>query len=364
MPRDPLIAYLARPTRRRLAKVVAAYYRTVWQLALKLTANEDDAADITQDVFLHLSLDPPKPERVTSPSGFLSWRVVDRTSRYRRAVERARKRDEAYAQRLADATDASDEKESVREALDQLPPDERTLLELRYLAGLTTAEVAQLLGVGERSTRSRLEKARGKLRDRLSPLFAGTVAWSLSSSTVSAAPPPQLLDRLLQAIEVSSALAPVTATATASTMSFIKLGGSIVNTKKIISVAAVCGLLSCGVTYLFVVRNTKEPTVPADTSSPRVVPDESTSKAAPSDPTETKAATAVVTPTEQGVPYGIRCALAHGHDHSVRRSSRRGHGVGFGHCAMALRSCCTTRPRVHLCERPPDTIGDVPEDLL
>ncbi|MGH9362307.1 MAG: RNA polymerase sigma factor, partial [Thermoanaerobaculia bacterium] len=78
---DPLRRYLERPGQRRLSKVVEAYHGYVWRLALKLTGNQEDAADITQDVFLGLLLRPPAPERVRSPRGYLAWRVVTRAGR-------------------------------------------------------------------------------------------------------------------------------------------------------------------------------------------------------------------------------------------------------------------------------------------
>ncbi len=99
--RDPLFAYLKRPSRRRLTRVVTAHYRDVWGLALRLTGNEDDASDIAQEVFLSLWLNRPDSGKVTSAGGFLSWRVIGRTSRLRRAVERRHRREEEHARRLA-----------------------------------------------------------------------------------------------------------------------------------------------------------------------------------------------------------------------------------------------------------------------
>ena len=61
--------YLRRPSRGRLAEVVQAFRDTVWTAALRITADEDDAADITQDVFLSLLLSPataPKTKSATA----------------------------------------------------------------------------------------------------------------------------------------------------------------------------------------------------------------------------------------------------------------------------------------------------------
>ena len=91
---DSLERYLRRPTRQRLARVVKDYYKFVWEIGFRVTGNEDDAADVAQDVFLTLLLEPPRRERVSSSAGFLAWSVVRRASRFKRAAQRRAQREE------------------------------------------------------------------------------------------------------------------------------------------------------------------------------------------------------------------------------------------------------------------------------
>ena len=61
------------------------------------------------------------------------------------------------------ATDAE-----VREVLGSLPPEQRTVLVLRHLDGLSELEVADALGVAVGTVKSRTNRARRAFRDRWS----------------------------------------------------------------------------------------------------------------------------------------------------------------------------------------------------
>ena len=57
-----------------------------------------------------------------------------------------------------------DRQEEVRQAMFQLPDDQRETLELVFYHSLTGAEVAQVLGVSEGTVKSRLHRAKAALR--------------------------------------------------------------------------------------------------------------------------------------------------------------------------------------------------------
>src|SRR5262245_17177991 len=148
--------YLARPRRGRLARVVEAYYRFVWDTALRITGNTADAADVTQDVFLKLLLEPPRADRVASPRGYLAWEVVGRVTNLRRAADRRRARERAAAELVRDDGLDPAHLDELRARVGELPAELRTAVELRYFAGLKNAEIAALTGVGERHVEKRL----------------------------------------------------------------------------------------------------------------------------------------------------------------------------------------------------------------
>ncbi|HZN34322.1 MAG TPA: sigma-70 family RNA polymerase sigma factor, partial [Pirellulaceae bacterium] len=164
--------YLERPRRRRLARVVDAFYQHVWATAYRVTGNAADAADITQDVFLQLLLQPPRPESVRCPRAFLAWLVVGRASGLRRSAKRRKAREQSALRQAADEGIVSADIEALRDCVEDLPEDLRAAVALRYFAGLKNSDVALATGVGERQVEKRLEEARAILRARLGPTAA------------------------------------------------------------------------------------------------------------------------------------------------------------------------------------------------
>jgi RNA polymerase sigma-70 factor (ECF subfamily) len=71
---------------------VREHYEFVWQVAYRILGNAEDAADVSQDVFLRLLTRPPGVDAVASPRGYLSWCVAGRASTLRRSAERRRER--------------------------------------------------------------------------------------------------------------------------------------------------------------------------------------------------------------------------------------------------------------------------------
>jgi RNA polymerase sigma-70 factor (ECF subfamily) len=74
--------------------------------------------------------------------------------------------DDGYS-RLA----AKDTRQRVRDCIDQLPESYRTVLLLRDIEGLDTAETARHLHCSEANVKTRLHRARQALRTLLSPYF-------------------------------------------------------------------------------------------------------------------------------------------------------------------------------------------------
>jgi len=62
-------------------------------------------------------------------------------------------------------------KEQVRQAVNRLPPQEAEVISLRYMVGMGTDEIAQIIGKSERVTQKILTQARAHIRDFLLPLM-------------------------------------------------------------------------------------------------------------------------------------------------------------------------------------------------
>ena len=65
----------------------------------------------------------------------------------------------------ADAGEEADRRATVAAALASLPPRERELVALRFHGGLSTAEIARVLGVSERAAAMRVHRAVTRLRE-------------------------------------------------------------------------------------------------------------------------------------------------------------------------------------------------------
>lgn len=228
--------YLRRPSRRRLARVVDLFHTHVWRVALRVTGNEGDALDITQDVFLGLLLRPPSPEGVRSAEGYLASRVLTLARRLRRASRRRIERErEAVRRSVRNPAIAPEDVEEVLAQVDALPKSVREFLELRYLGGLRNREIAELEGVSERTVEETLRRGRDAIRRRLGASSLGALA-ALEGLAVTEAPPapPGLLARLRRVIEMGDALECVVPGAT------VGLGALAM---KKVTVSLVCGLL-------------------------------------------------------------------------------------------------------------------------
>ena len=145
------------------------YERLVLVTALRLLGSMADAQDVSQEVFLKLYRNLGK---VQSASGVTAW-LYRVTVNACHDVRRKRRPEDPveYAGQLAaggaDPQQAAteDERRRVLEmSLKMLSEKERTALVLRDLEGLSTEEVARILGSSEATVRSQVSKARVKVK--------------------------------------------------------------------------------------------------------------------------------------------------------------------------------------------------------
>ena len=177
---EPLRVLLQRAKAGDLAafeQLVVLHERRVFQTALRLLRNVEDAQDAAQEVFLrlHKHLHSLEEER-----GFASWlyRVVvnvchDLNRRRGKHLAAPLEESTTPAAGAASASAAKDpfevvseqqQRQWIAESLATLSEKERAALVLRDLEGLPTAEVARILGSSETTVRSQISTARLKIR--------------------------------------------------------------------------------------------------------------------------------------------------------------------------------------------------------
>jgi len=181
----PSEADLARRCRRgdplAWRELVRRFTPLVYRLAYGMLRSESEAEDATQEVFLrmHRSFESFDSTRPMAP-----W--VARTAYHAclRRLEPALRRattstepEELLA--IEDPARPNPEQETERNealallarALAELPAQDRALLDLRYREGLSDAEVAEATGMPVNTVKTRIFRARARLRGWLAPLL-------------------------------------------------------------------------------------------------------------------------------------------------------------------------------------------------
>ena len=156
-------------------EIVRTHSARVYRLAYRLSGNQHDAEDLTQEVFVRVfrSLSTYQPgtfegwlHRITT-NLFLD--MVRRRQRIRfegfadDAHERLPGREPSPQQLLDERGFDAD----VQYALDQLPPEFRAAVVLCDIEGLSYEEIAATLGIKLGTVRSRIHRGRAQLRAAL-----------------------------------------------------------------------------------------------------------------------------------------------------------------------------------------------------
>lgn len=175
--------------------LVTEYQKNVYNLALRMTGNPEDAADMSQEAFLkaYSSL-----ALFRGDSKFSVWlyRIVSNV-----CLDHLRRQSRRQTLSLSVEDDEGDEaqidipdlsqspeellerqltREAVRRGLDSLPPAQRQILLLREIQGLSYEEISAALDIDEGTVKSRIFRARKKLCAFL--VSDGNIPGSVSSS--------------------------------------------------------------------------------------------------------------------------------------------------------------------------------------
>ncbi|MFD4638645.1 RNA polymerase sigma factor [Lentzea sp. NPDC058436] len=154
------------------------YAEAVWNHAYRLTASWSTAEDLTSATFMTawrrraemtLVRDSALPWLFTV-AGFLARSEFRRKARFTRLLHRVPRNDvqRDHADDVAASLDDEARLREVLEAVERLPRAEREAVELVLFGELSTAQAAEVLGVAEASVRSRISRARSRLRKQLS----------------------------------------------------------------------------------------------------------------------------------------------------------------------------------------------------
>lgn len=146
----------------RLEVLVRTHENTLYRAALSLLGDPQEAEDAVQDAFLKYLEKAPVLDGAGHERAWLLRVTLNLCkSRLRSPWHRRR------APLLDTYPAAAPEEQTALEAVLSLPPKERAAVHLYYYEGYQTTEIAAITGEAEGTIRSRLSRARAKLRGLL-----------------------------------------------------------------------------------------------------------------------------------------------------------------------------------------------------
>jgi RNA polymerase sigma-70 factor (ECF subfamily) len=172
-----LVAAAQAGDRTALDRLLRAHQARIHALCRRITGNDADALDATQDALIAIVRGLP---RFDGRSRFSTWshRVATNTCldelrrRRRRPLVGLPEHDDGSPVELADPEghdvgDGVADRLLVDEALAALPDDFRAAVVLRDLCRLDYAEIAEVLGIPAGTVRSRIARGRAQLADHI-----------------------------------------------------------------------------------------------------------------------------------------------------------------------------------------------------
>jgi len=162
--------------------LVLAYQHQVYNLAYRIMGDEASAADVTQEAFISAY------KHMSSFRGesFKSWMYRIVTNASYDELRRRKRRPAVSLEGLVDDSETEIEYDipdesigpearleqrelasAIQAGIETLPPDQRLTLVLSDVQGMSYEEIASITGANLGTVKSRLSRARAKLRDAL-----------------------------------------------------------------------------------------------------------------------------------------------------------------------------------------------------
>ena len=175
-----LVARIARGDQQAMSLLYNGTNRLIFGLILRILGDRSMAEEVLLDVYAQVWRQADRYD--TSRGAPLGWittiarsRAIDRLRSERHNLQHdelneATTSEQARTSNPETATAMSEMRKIVKAALDNLPPEQREVIELSYYSGFTQTEIAERLGqpLGTIKTRTRLGMI--KLREVLRPV--------------------------------------------------------------------------------------------------------------------------------------------------------------------------------------------------
>jgi RNA polymerase sigma-70 factor, ECF subfamily len=175
-----LVRDAATGDRAAMERLLIRAQEAAYRFSLLVCGHPEDAEDVMQDALLKTY---QHVRQISEPEAFRTWLYT--TVRNACLMKRRRRVGEpAHLMSVEhDNADLADDRRPVdqqmidrsgemrvRRALQKLPPSSRAILVMREMEGLSTREVATIVGLSEANVKTRLHRARTTLRRHLEKL--------------------------------------------------------------------------------------------------------------------------------------------------------------------------------------------------
>ena len=171
---NQLVETARRGERAAAVELIELFYERIYAFLRRLTANDADAADLTQRTFSRVWQSLPTFAGRSSVSSWMHSIAYHVYVDWRRADRHTEERSNAWwaARPALEATPAeivahSDMAAAVYGSVDDLEPDLRHSVQLHYYQGLTLQETADAMGVATSTVKYRLRQALAELQRKL-----------------------------------------------------------------------------------------------------------------------------------------------------------------------------------------------------
>ena len=173
------------------ARVVDTYYEMIYRLAIRMLNNPQDAEDILQETFIKAYRNFKNFDGRSSVSTWLYRIATNEALMFLRrhhpdttSIDDTHESDDGLEKPThivdwcclpEEELMSAEARAHLDEAVESLPPNLRVVFILRDIHGLSTRETAEVLNLTEMAVKTRLSRARFKLRELLSMYFGEKV---------------------------------------------------------------------------------------------------------------------------------------------------------------------------------------------
>ena len=166
---DPVVALAASGDRAAFTQLVERHHAAMVQVAYAITGDLDTARDAAQSAW---SIALRRLGTLRGHGQLRAWLATIAANEARQALRKGRVRIVVDISETIDLPAGGDPADQIptidlTRALSHLGPDDRTLLALRFVAGLDSNEIAGQLGMSASGVRSRLARLIDRLRKEL-----------------------------------------------------------------------------------------------------------------------------------------------------------------------------------------------------